>query len=591
MRWFDRQNRWAWLFLGAVMALCSVLGVLQFRWIGDVSRTARDQLQSNILSTLQHFNDDLQHTVAAELRNVLPAGGWSRTSDLEAQIASRYAQWKATSQRSRLLARIALVETGANALSLRIFNPAKNVFVDAEWPEQWAAIRDRPEPGRPAPARTPRGMPGILRERPALVIELPLFESPPPMDLRDPQAWRSAPRLLLELDHSYLRDALLPELLHAHFSEKNWPDIEIAILSRNFVPIALYPADQAAARRIAEAANLSTPLFDPQMLFSPRLPVRGAVFQPARGPARGPGPASLWQAFVHHRAGSLEAAVAGVRRRNLAVAAGILLLLAASAAALLRLTRQAQRLAEMQVEFVAGISHELRTPLTVIHTAAYNLRGKLAEDPARVEKYGELIQRESSRLAQMVDQVLQFAGIEKRNAVQNRDTVTIEQLLEEAIDASRSVLEMSGCAVEREMAPDLPAVEVDRESMTRALANLLTNAAKYGAEPSRWIGVAASLIKGRDRGLIELKIMDRGPGIPADELKHVFEPFYRGRRALTQQIHGAGLGLSLAKRIIEAHGGSITARSAPGKLTEFIVRLPAKVKEKPDESANSVDRR
>ena len=150
---------------------------------------------------------------------------------------------------------------------------------------------------------------------------------------------------------------------------------------------------------------------------------------------------------------------------------------------------------------------------------------------------------------------------------------------------------MSGCAVEREMAPDLPAVEVDRESMTRALANLLTNAAKYGAEPSRWIGVAASLIKGRDRGLIELKIMDRGPGIPADELKHVFEPFYRGRRALTQQIHGAGLGLSLAKRIIEAHGGSITARSAPGKLTEFIVRLPAKVKEKPDESANSVDRR
>jgi len=588
MRWFDRQDRWAWLFLGAVLVLCSALGVLQYRWIGDVSRRARDQLQANILAALGHFNDDLQRTVAAELRNLLPTGTGNETSDLERQITSRYVRWKATSPRRSLLARIAIVKAGENTPLLRIFNPDKSSFVDAEWPEQWISIRGRPEPGRPAPARTLKNnVPRLPLERPALVIELPLREDQTPQQLRNPQLLRSAPRLIFELDYSYLRDTLLPELLHAHFGEKNWPEIEIAILSRNFVPITLYPADPAAAQRIAEAANLSMPLFDPQMLFSSRLPTWGAVPQLAR-PARGPGFGSLWQAFVHHRAGSLEAAVAGVRRRNLAAAAAILFLLAASATALLRLTRQAQRLAEMQVEFVAGISHELRTPLTVIHTAAFNLRGKLAEDPARVEKYGELIQRESSRLAQMVDQVLQFAGLEKRTTVQNREAVTIGQLLEEAIDASRSVIETAGCTVEREIASNLQAVEVDRESMARALANLLCNAAKYGAEPSHWIGVTASHVEGRERGLIEIKIMDRGPGIPAEELKHIFEPFYRGRRALKQQIHGAGLGLSLAKRIIEGHGGSITARSVPYELTEFIVRLPAKVHEESNEGANSV---
>jgi signal transduction histidine kinase len=86
---------------------------------------------------------------------------------------------------------------------------------------------------------------------------------------------------------------------------------------------------------------------------------------------------------VRHRAGSLDAAVARARRRNLAVTAGVLLLMAASVSTLIRFTRRAQRLAELQMEFVAGVSHELRTPLTVIHTAAYNLRGKWPRTLAR----------------------------------------------------------------------------------------------------------------------------------------------------------------------------------------------------------------
>ena len=75
--------------------------------------------------------------------------------------------------------------------------------------------------------------------------------------------------------------------------------------------------------------------------------------------------------------------------------------------------------------------------------------------------------------------------------------------------------------------------------------------------------------------MIEIRVSDRGAGIPRDELRHIFDPFYRGRRAVEDQIHGTGLGLSLVKRIVEAHEGTVTVDSEPGKGTEFVVRIPA----------------
>jgi signal transduction histidine kinase len=123
--------------------------------------------------------------------------------------------------------------------------------------------------------------------------------------------------------------------------------------------------------------------------------------------------------YVRYRVGSLEAVVAQSRLRSLAVTAGVLLSMLATADALLRYTRRAQRLADLQMDFVAGVSHELRTPLTVIHTAAYNLQGKMANNPAQVEKYGALIQRESGRLGELVEQVLPFAGAHAGAAFQS----------------------------------------------------------------------------------------------------------------------------------------------------------------------------
>ncbi len=115
----------------------------------------------------------------------------------------------------------------------------------------------------------------------------------------------------------------------------------------------------------------------------------------------------------------------------------------------------------------------------------------------------------------------------------------------------------------------------DPMALKQALQNLLHNAAKYGAGDSHWVGLSASRTGGDVKPSVEIRVADRGPGIPADEQAHIFEPFFRGRRALQDQIHGTGLGLNLAKKIVEAHGGSIQVKSAAAKGTEFIVHLPA----------------
>jgi signal transduction histidine kinase len=279
--------------------------------------------------------------------------------------------------------------------------------------------------------------------------------------------------------------------------------------------------------------------------------------------------------FVRHRGGSLEALAARARNRNILISGGLLLLILAIVGWLLQLSRQSQQLAESHMNFVAGVSHELRTPLTVIRTAAYNLRGKLSNRPDQVEKYGKLIQDESEKLGALVEQVLQFASGEAGHATRGREPVSMENLIEESLQWSNESLEVRGVQLEKHIEANLPPVLADRLAMKHALRNLLDNALKYGAESVGWIGVTATAIETSKGPAIEIRVADRGPGIPADEQARIFEPFFRGRRAISDQVHGTGLGLNLVRRIVEAHGGTIHVKSSAGAGSEFIVRLPS----------------
>jgi signal transduction histidine kinase len=282
----------------------------------------------------------------------------------------------------------------------------------------------------------------------------------------------------------------------------------------------------------------------------------------------------LWILRVHHHEGSLETIVAKGRRTNDLLAAGLLLLIFATTYTLVRFSRRAQDVAELQMNFVAGVSHELRTPLTVIRTAAYNLRGDLATQPGQVARYGALIREQAEKLSALVEQVLRYGNARAGRVLQKREPLAVQQLIEAALLAARNAADVKDVIVEKRIEPDLPLILADRESMQHALQNLFENAMKYGAPGGDWIGISAAPSKNGGPPAVEIRVADRGPGIPAEERAYIFDPFFRGQRPLNDQIHGTGLGLNLAKRIIEAHGGTVAVRHKSGPGAEFIVRIP-----------------
>jgi signal transduction histidine kinase len=280
-----------------------------------------------------------------------------------------------------------------------------------------------------------------------------------------------------------------------------------------------------------------------------------------------------WRLVVKHRAGSLEAAVAATRRRNLAINFGILLLLGASVGFIVLSSRRAQRLATQQMEFVAGVSHELRTPLAVICSAAENLADGVIDSRDQIKRYGGLIRDEGRRLTGMVEQVLEFAGAQSGRKNYELRATELTQVIEDAITACHLQLAQGDFEIERKVAPHLPPIKADAVALSRAIQNLLSNAMKYGGD-SRWIGLSAETVKTSAGEEVQIRVSDRGLGIAPSEQERVFEPFYRGKDAQAAQIRGNGLGLSLVKHIVAAHGGRVSVESKVGQGSAFILHLP-----------------
>jgi two-component system phosphate regulon sensor histidine kinase PhoR len=146
-------------------------------------------------------------------------------------------------------------------------------------------------------------------------------------------------------------------------------------------------------------------------------------------------------------------------------------------------------------------------------------------------------------------------------------------LIETAIESAIPLVGPGEVEVQRDIAPNLPPVLGDAAALRSAVQNLIANAVKYGGR-DRWVGVRAQLARERRRSEVRITVSDHGPGIPASELPHIFEPFYRGAEATERQIHGNGLGLSLVRRIVTAHGGKVTVATRPGAGSAFTIALP-----------------
>ncbi|MGH9675431.1 MAG: sensor histidine kinase [Bryobacteraceae bacterium] len=559
-----RQALLSWMSVGLLAVLCAILAVLQYRWIGEISRGEKERLRLGLQRTLSRLSRDFNSEINSAWPSLQPRAAEIEKSGRDAAYLHRIEEWKSNSRRPALLRNFALAIPHETTIELRRLDTARNAFAGADWPDDWSKMKAR------LLARMQGGPPPPLET--STLIEMPRFvrqDGNPVRFRRSEMEW-----LIAEVDESYIRSTLLPELLERHLGS----EYRAQVVWRGSPTSLLYTSDGGA--RFA-GGDGSVTLFEGQ--FGRPAPDGARPAPPPVDSGRG-----RWLLTVQHRAGSLETIVAGARARNLAVSAGLLLLLGATVAALVRFSRQAQRLADLQMDFVAGVSHELRTPLSVIRTAAFNLRGKLSGNQSQVERYGALIQHESEKLTAIVEQVMRFASANAARVIHETEPVSVEGVIEESLLASRSVIEGAGGTVDKRIEPGLPPILGDAMALRHALQNLIANALKYGSNGEHWIGLTAALARDRKGPVVEIRVADRGPGIPAEEQRRVFDPFFRGKRAVSDQVHGTGLGLNLVKKIVEAHGGTVTVSSEPMKGAEFVLRIPAAPIEKPVEHGHEL---
>ncbi len=398
----------------------------------------------------------------------------------------------------------------------------------------------------------------------------------------------------LELDTHYLKTEFLPSLVERTFGRNGLSDYRVAVVAGN-PPRIIYSTDPALTLQASLSPDAALALFTPNQMLGPRF-VR-LLTRVGHGPAaphptlmsrlvRRPPPFELnhpleilrhsrgaWVLVARNRAGSIEAQVARSRRRNLLLGFGALFLLAWSMGSLVVTTRRSRELARREMEFVAGVSHELRTPLASIQSAGFNLASGIVREPSKVEQYGALVQKEARRLADLVEQVLSYAGIqsgrEKRPAVPTPAAEAIDHALAEYLP----LFKQQRWVVEKQVSANLPPVLAEPESLEGAIKNLLANALKYASQ-GKWLGIEARTAPNGNRPEVQIAIADHGPGIDAADLPHIFEPFYRGRQVLASSVPGTGLGLSILKRHLEAHGGRVSVESAEGRGTKFVLHLP-----------------
>ncbi|HZS08738.1 MAG TPA: HAMP domain-containing sensor histidine kinase [Blastocatellia bacterium] len=524
----------------ALFALLVLLATLQFRWLGQVSDGERERMQAALRASAARFCEDFDRELARAFvtlqmdAETLRRRAWDKYAD-------RYARWEKQTRYPQLVSRVILVTADhGNQLHASRWSPATKQFEAVEWPAELKGLRERLDERRHdvllnAGFAGPALLPPLDEEIPALVMSVLPFNPP---EIKPPVREWTLPLnsftgcVIAVLNHDYIREEFIPALASRYFSSgpgSKELDYHLSIVSRLNPKKPIYSTApdllNGTSSGVDAAGGLMSMRFDlvdnfsfdtatpeTRMLYS--RPGRGVVTGvsvqaiPAAEPPRGAGrpqsgfmrsatgtvsvaappPGAVffthvesapWQLLLRHRTGSLDTAVSQLRHRNLLVSFSILLLLAASVALIHLSALRARRLARQQIEFIAGVSHELRVPVSVVCLTSANLADGLVRDPEQVRQYGSLLRNSGRRLAEAIEQVLDFAGTEMIRRPWQLCPVEVPPVIEQALAACRPDLRTGGFEIRTELVPGLPPVNADGAALERAIRNLLSNAMKY----------------------------------------------------------------------------------------------------------------
>ncbi len=234
-------------------------------------------------------------------------------------------------------------------------------------------------------------------------------------------------------------------------------------------------------------------------------------------------------------------------------------------------TRRQLALAQKKTDFVSNVSHELKTPLTSIRMFADLLAEGRVKEPETRDRCLRIISSESERLTRLVNNVLDFARLEKNRKVYEMRAVDLHPVVERIWESEGGRLREAGFAVEWKGAPGPYAMVCDADAVSQVLVNLISNAEKYAVRRRE-----ITLTTAMEDGWFVAEILDRGPGVPRGLEDKIFEAFFRADDSLASGAQGSGLGLTLARRIARDHGGEVTCRVREGGGTIFTFKIPTR---------------
>lgn len=550
--------------LVVLLLLLAILAVLQFRWTGELSRAEHERQTRGLQSSARRMAHELDREISIAFLSLRPP----MTRDLgivAGHLADAFAEWRRRARYPELVHALWIVERAAGdppgPARVLILERSGTAFRAAS-PEEWKTVLPLLRlPGAPRDRRS--GLARVDPKLPGLILPLAGWSNSDPSGRRE--RW-SLGYEIVQFDREALAGHILPELAADFFPEG--PAVYLATGTGGEIPLTAAARDAGRSRQ-----KLSVPLLqllardEIREMRSRRQTRRSTPLFPSFFVDRpDPSPAHGWRLVIRDPGGALDSAVSRARLRNLALGLAVLALLGLSAVALFLLTRRAQGLARRQIEFTSAVSHELRTPLASIRSLGQNLGDGIVKEPEQVRRYGRHILQESIRLADLVERTLELGGVLSGRSRGRLQPVALAAAARDALAECAPLFAQKGV----DAVSELPAGETgwirgDAEALRRAVVNLLANAVKFGA--------SRVTVRLREAGgTVELAVVDDGPGIPRRELPHLFEPFFRGRRAIEGQIAGSGLGLSLVRHTVETSGGTLRVESREDEGTTFTLR-------------------
>lgn len=549
----------------AMVAGVSILAAFQYRWTGEISRTEQNRLKVSLAASVRDFDQEFSYDFqqlceAFELDPERDAPG------LESELAARHLNWSKSSPHPEFVNGFFLwMMDSAGAPRFEQFQDAEQRFRDADWPARLQPVREVLE-------RQGRQLDSAVNDRDAVYYPWTAIEEVPALvrpvfrivsagSGAEPEVHATG-FLIVELNGTFLEQQYFPDLVDRYFGAAGQRSFAVTIRSAKPPYQAVYVSDPGVSIS-ASSPDAAVNLIDL---------AGGEAKRRGHAPVQSSDASRQWQLAIQHPAGSLEGAVARWRRRNLAISLGLLAVLAGSMAMLISAARRSRALAKMQMEFVAGVSHELCTPLAVINSAAENLADGVVETPKQMQEYGGMIRGQGRRLERLVDGVLLFTAGRFGLSGYEMAPLDVAAIAEQSLLAAEPALRDAGFTLETEMARGLPLVMADPSAVTTCIENLISNAIKY-SDSAKWVAVRARAACNGSKPEVQIRVEDKGVGIPPADLPHILEPFYRVQSARDTQISGVGLGLHLVKRMMEDMGGRVSVSSELGRGTHVTLHF------------------